>query len=89
MSRLSIAAGNTKNTANTRKPNRKSTKLPIITRPRTMPIMKAKDPSIATHGNKPTQAAKKAGDNKTTALSRTNVAVTNSNAAGIKYLNGK
>jgi len=82
MNRLTIAAGITRNAPNIRKPNKKSTSPPIITRPRIAPSMKPKDASGATQGKIPTQADKKTGDNNATPFNIINTAAVRNNAAG-------
>ncbi len=82
MSKLRIAAGKTRNVDNTLNPNRSRTNPPIITRPRTTPSMKPKDPIIPTHGNNPTQTTRKAGDRSAIALNMMSVAAMKNNAAG-------
>jgi hypothetical protein len=87
INRLTIAAGNTRNAANTRKPKKKRTNPPIMTSPRIAPSMKPKYPRGATQGNIPTQAEKKAGDNNAPPFNTINAAAVEDNAAGIhQYL---
>lgn len=82
INRLTIAAGNTRNAANTRKPKKKSANPPIMTRPRIMPNMKLKYPSGATQGNIPTHVEKKAGDSNAIPLNAISAAAVKNNAAG-------
>jgi hypothetical protein len=82
MNKLTIAAGITRNAPNIRKPNRKSTSPPIITRPRIAPSMKPTDARGATQGKIPTQADRKAGDNNATPLSIISTAAARNSPAG-------
>ncbi len=83
MSRLTIAAGNTRNADNTRKPRKYRANAPIIIRLRIMPSMKLKYPMGTTHGNTLTQAAKKTGDSNAAALMAISTAATKNNTTGI------
>lgn len=83
MKRLTIAAGNTRNAASTRKPRKYSTSPPIMTKPRIMPSMKLKYPSGTTQGKNATQAEKKTGDNSAIPFTAISAAAMENNIAGI------
>ena len=90
INRLRIAAGNTKNTARTLKPNSRRTNPPTTTRPRITPSMNPNDPSAATQGNNPVQTEKKGGESSAIAFATISPAAMRNKAAGThKYMSGK